>query len=230
MTKIVWLSHVLNEKTPVYGGGRAFLTEPVKSLAKGDACNTALWHLPNHVGTHVDAPRHFFARGRTIDSYEPKFWSFERVNVVGVALGEAEILIGPERVLPFLAEDADLLLIKTDFGRYRSKTAYRAANPGLSPDLARELRVQYPNLRAVGIDFISVSSWLDRDAGRAAHRAFLDPDAPGAPIILIEDMDLSPLTGAMRIRQVIVLPLRVQEADGAPCTVVAEVAEAGEGE
>jgi len=67
------------------------------------------------------------------------------------------------------------------------------------------------------MDLISVTSREHREEGRAAHRAFLDPAGEGNPVLLIEDMALAHVRGALRA--VCVSPLRVRDADGGPCTV-----------
>lgn len=223
--RFVWLSYPLNEGTPVYGGRQGLVIKLLQSITQGDDCNTASWHFPNHLGTHVDAPRHFFQAGDSVDVYQPAFWIFERVSLVGVELKAMPLLIGPEHIIPFLQGEPDIILIKTGMGQYREQKVYWEANPGLSLDLGGELRARFPSLRAVGIDFISISSWQNRAAGREAHRAFLDPAVPGKPIILIEDMDFSLLNNNTRIQKVIALPLRVENGDGAPCSVIAEVAQ-----
>ena len=50
--------------------------------------------------------------------------------------------------------------------------------------------------------------------GHAAHKAFL-----GSDILIFEDLALSNITG--KIKQVIALPLRLNNCDGAPCSILA---------
>ena len=69
------------------------------------------------------------------------------------------------------------------------------------------------------MDLISVSSYSNREEGRKAHHAFLNPEV-GEPILLIEDMKLDLDTS---FTKVIVSPLRIEKADGVPVTVFAEI-------
>jgi len=69
------------------------------------------------------------------------------------------------------------------------------------------------SIKAVGIDFISISNLNNRALGKEAHIAFL-----GNNVLLIEDMKLSCVHS--NLKTVIVLPLQVEGADGAPCTVI----------
>jgi hypothetical protein len=67
------------------------------------------------------------------------------------------------------------------------------------------------------MDMISVTARAHRPEGRLAHRAFLDPEGPGSPVLLIEDMALA--QAPIDVRAVLVSPIRVRESDGGPCTV-----------
>lgn len=212
----VRLSHELDEWTPAYGGGRGLEVVRSTSIAKGDTANTLLLTLPNHLGTHVDTPAHFFEDGAGLSDYQPDDWLFTRPILVDVDTPSGE-LIGPEALAEEVPGDADLLLLRTGHGLARHTEAYWREGPGLAPDLGFWLRAERPSIRAVGMDLISVTSRLDRESGRAAHRAFLDPKGQGEPIRLIEDMRL--VDCPERVAVVIVAPLALRVADGAPVTV-----------
>lgn len=223
MSKWIYLSYSLSLDTPVYGGGDSLKIHQEKSIETGDSCNSATWCLPNHLGTHVDAPRHFYDRGKTIDEYPADFWVFCHIVVIYLQLDSTISIISSNDILPFINKEADFVLIKTGMHTYRDHDAYWEYNPGLSPDIGYELRKRYPSVRALGIDSISVSSWKNRELGRQAHRAFLNPEKNGNPILLIEDMDLSRITPSTKIEKLFIFPLRVESADASPCTVIAEV-------
>lgn len=220
---MIFLSHSLDDQTPGYGGQTGFRMDAVRSIAGGDTANTKTFTLSNHIGTHIDAPLHFFADAPGILAYDADWWTFGQVclaDVQGVGSGE---LVEPRHLEGAdLRPDTDLVLIRTGWEAVRhsddpvERTRYGAAGPGLSAELADWLR-QRTSVRAVGVDFASVSSFLRRLDGRAAHRAFLDPTQP---ILLVEDMSLRSLKASPR--SVVVAPLRVEGADGAPVTVFAE--------
>jgi kynurenine formamidase len=177
--------------------------------------------MPCHAGTHVDLPLHFFDRGPGLEAFPAEAWCFSPVGLLDLEdrplppVLDGRILEG----VP-LPEDLELLLLRTGSGRLRGQRAYWEAGPVIHPDLAGILRQAFPRLRALGLDTLSLSSWTDRPTGREAHRAFLDP---ARPILLVEDMDLGSLRPEEPLRRVIVAPLRIQGADGVPCTVFAEV-------
>ena len=208
--KALFLSHVMNDTTPLYGGKGSIAIRSERSIARGDSCNTMRISFPNHAGTHIDAPRHCIRNGRSITDFRPQEWIFDTIALLKLPACPPGYLISPDDI--GRVRDCDLLLIKTGFEKYRAKPVYWRDSPGLHPSLARFLRRECPSLRAVGIDFISVSNRNKRIIGRKAHRAFLN-----ASLVLIEDMRLRQLTA--RPDAVIVAPVLIEKADGAPCCV-----------
>ena len=51
----------------VYAGNPEIQFTPQQSIAKGDGANVTALSFGSHTGTHVDAPKHFFDDGRTVD-------------------------------------------------------------------------------------------------------------------------------------------------------------------
>lgn len=211
MNKIIFLSHIINEWTPLYGGEKSITVKKVKSIEKGDSCNKTYWSFPAHTGTHIDAPRHFLDKGRTISNLMPRDLFFKKICLIEVKNTKPGDIIN-EKDLSYI-KDCELLFIKTGFEKHRNKALYWKNSPALDDKLAGWLRKICPSLRALGIDFISISSLKDRKLGRKAHKAFL-----GDNILLIEDMKLSSLKGSPD--SVIIAPLILEEADAAPCTVL----------
>jgi len=221
MNSWIWLSHTLNETTPAYGGGRGLEITPDKQISQGDSCNTVQLTMPNHIGTHVDAPNHFVDQGKTVDQYTPQQWIFSKpllidVPTVGTTIIDIDAI---EHALgDTFVEDADLVLIRTGMEEYRRDARYWSQYPGFSPDLCRWLKQMFPSFSAIGIDTISISSTAYRDIGREAHQAFL-----GDGIRIIEDMALPQCIDATSLAKVIVMPMRCDGGDGAPVTVMGEL-------
>lgn len=217
----IFLSHILNSESPSYGGGHGFTEQKDKQMDQGDSCNTSNWALSNHMGTHLDFPRHFSARGKTLDDYDPEFFIFTQVFILDISPADPGLIITPDHLdLKAAPADTELLIIRTGSGIYRGQDTYSQNNPGFHPHLADYLRENLPSLRVLGFDSISLSSFANRDLGRQAHREFLDNDKP---ILPLEDMNLEQINGSTNIEMAIIAPLRVSAADGAPCTVLAEV-------
>lgn len=213
----IWLNHPLDLNTPVYGGGQGLGIHSQTSISSGDTANTSQWEFPNHIGTHLDAPYHFFEEGLKLSDYPPEYWIFSQPLLLDTPTDDG-YLITPDDIANQLTTKPDLLMLRTGYERYRREERYWQRNPGLSPELGQWLRENHPSVRVVGFDCISITSRLHREAGRAAHRAFLDPEGPGNPVPLIEDMALAEVLWPLR--QIIVAPLPIAGADGGPCTVL----------
>ena len=216
----IWLSHVLDSSTPLYGGAKDIRILQEKSILNGDSCNTSMLSFSSHSGTHVDAPLHFVDKGKGVDQYAPDEWYFESIRLLFLKVSPGQIIDMKDLALPGSDEDGttDMLLLCTDFGANRDREIYWRSGPGLSPELAVMLKKVFPRLRALGMNFISVSSLHDREKGRAAHRAFLN-----LGIRLFEDMNLCDLNPDIRLKNVTALPLRFKAADGAPCSIIGEI-------
>jgi kynurenine formamidase len=70
------------------------------------------------------------------------------------------------------------------------------------------------------VDFISISSLMNRDDGRTANRSFRERD-----FLVFEDMSLRHLDQPELLIQVIALPLRFVGGDGAPCSILGWVSD-----
>ena len=164
-----------------------------------------------HTGIHMDAPRHFFAKGKSID--EMPF----------------DTTIGPARVI----EIADAVSIKENEIRqhnirkgerilFKTRNSQRCwQDDNFVRDfvyLTREAARYLANtgVRLVGIDYLSVGSPLDPDTTSPdTHQLLL-----GAEIWLIEGLNLSPVsTGNYNL---VCLPLKLIQTDGSPVRVILE--------
>lgn len=212
LSKVVLLSHQLNERTPLYAGDGRIRLKKANSIRKGNSCNTMYWSFCNHTGTHIDAPSHFIEGAKSISDLKAKDFIFSRIGLVSFKKIKPGYVVTKDDLTS--VRDCQLLFLCTGFEDYRSKPDYWKDSVALSPGLAGWLKKKCPSLRALGIDSISISGLSDRESGRQAHRDFL-----GRGIFLIEDMKLSALRGKPDL--VIVAPLIVEKADGSPCTVLA---------
>ncbi|MFC1621041.1 cyclase family protein [Candidatus Omnitrophota bacterium] len=212
------LSYPLSIDTYNYGGSRPFAVKAKRSLLKGDSCNTFILNVPNHLGTHIDCPNHFYARGKKLCQYGIEDFIFSR-PVVLECKKSANGLVDENDIKRAFKKlkKADLLLLRTGFHKYKRKSLYGTRNPGISPGAAKFIRARLKNIRCIGIDSISVSPYKNRELGRETHEIFLKAGPKGDPVCLIEDMDLSEnLNG---LKEVFVSPLFIEDVDSAPCTV-----------
>ncbi len=216
------LSYPLNVNTPVYGDSFPFQIKPEKQISQNDSCNTAIVSFLNHTGTHIDTPKHFNNKGKAVGEYGIEEFIFDFPYVLE-CLVESNELIMPDifQENRDYLKKCDLLLIRTGFSQYREKKKYKFSNPVIFPDAARLIRSDYENIRAIGIDTISISSCHHRKLGAETHKIFFCNEGyKGSPILLIEDMNLS--ENLESLKKVFAIPLVVEGVDSMPCTVIGE--------
>jgi len=218
------LSHTLDSEIPTYKRADGFSSKPGMSMSKGDFANTNYFTMMNHVGTHIEAPHHFLNNMKTIDSFDISAFVFEKPTLIDIPKGDAELI---DRSDLMKARDKisgkDIILIRTGFGDLQSndRQRYEFSGPGFSAEAAGYLQ-EFRDLRALGIDFISLNSPKFEEDGYRAHRILLSKEVRSG-FFIIEDMDLR--QDFKSLKRLIVAPLYVKGFDSVPCTVIAETLE-----
>ena len=203
-----YLSHFIEESTPVYGGLKNTISiNQSSSIEKGATANSMKISFPNHIGTHIDFPFHFSNDGKNCSDYPASFWILNKVGFLDCSIEEV-----PDKI-SFLNKNIEFLILKTGFGRNRGKEIYWSTQPVVPANFASLLRNRFPKLRIFGFDLISLTSKLDRAEGKRAHLEFLLKQ----DILILEDMKLDHLSAAPM--KVIISPLQIDGADGVPCNV-----------
>jgi len=222
MSKLLYLSYFIDKNTPTYGNRNKIEIMKKSSIQNGDIANDSCIKTTVHIGTHLDMPYHFFEQGQTIEDFEINYFYFKNVLFFEI---HPNSLVIKEELIQELEKTTDkekyeFLIVKTGICYKRNKEDFWKKNYGFDPSVADYIRSNFPNIRVMGFDSISVSSFAYRMIGREAHKAFLNPQKP---ILLLEDMDLTQLNQNRVPSQVTVVPLRIAKCDGLPCTVMAEV-------
>ncbi|WP_223639404.1 cyclase family protein [Corallococcus sp. EGB] len=178
---------------------------PYLAMAKGDAANVSHLSLGVHSGTHVDAPVHFIAGGMGVDAL-PIDRLLGDVRVLELSSGPA---ITADALRVHAPRQGERLLLKTRNSSHRWDTS--AFQPGftyLSSGGARYL--VDVGVRTVGIDYLSIAGM---DEGVETHRLLLD-----AGVCIIEGLDLTRVEPGDW--EMVCLPLRLKDGDGAPARVL----------
>jgi arylformamidase len=177
-----------------------------KAISRGDSANVSMLSLGAHTGTHMDAPRHFLEGGPGMDKLP-----------LEAVIGPARVIairdrasIGARELRTHRIRRGERIIFKT-YG-----AAARWRKPGFSPDYvyvtneaARFLADR--GVRMVGVDYLSVGGF--KKDSHETHRTLL-----GANIWIVEGLDLSRVPPGRY--DLIALPLRILDADGAPARVV----------
>lgn len=175
-------------------------------IANGDPCNLSQFCSSAHIGTHMDAPRHFLAGGH------------------GMETMPIDAVIGPARVIAI--EDPGLIRVK-ELERHQLRSGERILFKTRNSEhhwktndfqeqfvhIPHETAVYLANLkvRTVGVDYLSVGGYETDSA--ETHQALL-----GAGIWLIEGLNLTHVEPGDY--ELVCLPLKLSGSDGAPARAV----------
>lgn len=182
-----------------------------------DGVNVQQYGAPTHVGTHVDAPRHFVPDGATIDEYPlDKFagsgivLDLERESADEIPLSAVEAAaaeVGGIRA-------GDIVFMRTGWGRrFEDHEAYRRY-PWLAADVADWLLERDVSL--LGVDTISPDrprAMRPDDWDAYPHHRTLLP----ADVLIMEHLDLEAVAG--KRLEIVAFPLKLRGGDGAPVRV-----------
>lgn len=193
-------------------GDPEFHIERTQDQLKGDTATVSHLSMGAHTGTHMDAPLHFLKDGISIDQlpleavigHARVIQIQDRVSIRRAELEQHEIE-ARGRVL-FKTANSDHLWGKDEFDEDFIFIAHDAAEY-----LAER------GVRTVGVDYLSVGGF--RQDAVETHETLL-----GAGIWVVEGLDLSGIEAGLY--EMICLPLKLIDAEGAPARAVLRSIEA----
>jgi len=190
----------------VYPGNPETRIEPQQAISKGAGANVSSITFGSHTGTHVDAAKHFFDDGETVD----------RIPIEKF-IGTAVLLVFPDDLMSVGAADLakqnigshKRVLLRTRNSSFIRSPQFAADYTFLAPDGARYLVDR--GVELVGIDYLSIEQF--HSGHHRTHITLLEHK-----VVIVEGLDLSvPPPG---VYQLICLPLRLVGLDGAPARAV----------
>ena len=174
---------------------------------------TRVLQMCDHTGTHVDAPRHFYPDGKTIDQMPPEAFAGTAIclDFSGDAFDSGNL--GTERFARGLA-DSGLALQPGDILLLKILRDDRDVYNGLDDALSRELVAR--RIKALGVDRGTPDFGGNRQ--RPAHVHLL-----GAEIVIIESLaNLDRVAGTRFMYYG--MPLKIRGGTGSPIRPVAVLA------
>lgn len=210
---LIDMTHTITPEIPVFPG------DPAPVLAKGrtltaDGCRTTLLSLCSHTGTHMDAPSHLLRDGRNLDEMPMSQFS-GRATTLDVSD------LGPVITADFLRAHhddiycADYVLFYTGWeNRWGTESFLEDTFP--VPDEEAAHYLVSCGLKGVGTDALSI----DRLAGpQTVHTVLMKADA-----VILENLCLEKVRDRKDFL-FFALPMKFQNADGAPIRAFAELRE-----
>ncbi|MBM4429722.1 MAG: cyclase family protein [Chloroflexi bacterium] len=207
MADIVDISLPLRPNMPIWPGSVGLRLTRTSRLEAGDSANVSRLDCDVHVGTHVDAPWHFWQDGATVEQLP-----------LDVLIGPATVAYLPQVDVITAGDLADLalppgterLLLRTRNSELwmAGVTEFREDYVALTADAARWVVDQH--MRLIGVDYLSVQRYQD---GPTVHQILL-----GAEVVIIEGLNLSGVESGEY--ELICLPLKILGAEGAPARAI----------
>ena len=198
------LTHPLSDETPVYPGDPPVRVSPAATHAT-DGYRVTDLRVNSHAGTHVDAPAHLLAEGRTLDDYPVERFASDARVVDCTSLDAGDAI----RAADLPDADCDTLLLHTGWDDHWGTSEYDD-HPHLSRDAAR-----WCADRGYDVGFDTAGPDPTGAESFPAHRILLRADC-----LLLENLTgLDALPERVRLTA---LPLALVGGDGAPVRAVAE--------
>ena len=241
------LTRTLGEGMPVWPGDPLFQARLFAAL-DCDGFQGTRYAFGSHTGTHLDAPRHYFSDGETLDALPLDYF------LLPAAAIELAPFLAPSKEGPALISD-DLIdrfapvferfpavLLRTGWGARWEKSDFFSDFPSLT--LAAAERLCDFDLKLLGVETPSLSAPslaletgtnadLDAQDDAACHRTLLGRTPP---ILLLESLagleQLDAITAddlgngsfsfADKTYTLVCFPLKIANADGCPVRAVVE--------
>jgi len=178
--KIIDISISVNNRISLWPGNQGLKLKRISDMKKGQAYNETSIDMNVHIGTHIDAPRHFIFSGKTIDqmaldafigttfvAYLPKVKTISSADLEKVRI--------PKSVKRILFKTSNSLLWEKRVSKFEKEYV------GITPDAAMWLSKR--NFKLVGVDYLSVAKF---DEAPEVHKILLKKG-----IALLEGINLS---------------------------------------
>ncbi len=197
------ISVVLGAGAITYPGDTPYQRSVLSSIEEGADYELARLEMSAHAGTHLDAPAHFEAGGRRIDSYAARELIFP-AHVVDVA---DPVAVRGAAIAGLAVEAGDAVLFRTENSRSGrcSNAVFTERYTYVTAEAIAALTRRGAGL--VGIDYLSVDP-PDDDSYPAHHAAL------GAGLLVLEGIDLGAVAPGRYT--LLCLPLRIAGGDAAP--------------
>lgn len=225
----LFLSHPLDPEALAWPGEPVIQVKQCTDVSDECPFCSFISQVPNHCGTHMDAPRHFVKDGLSINELSMDYFCHENVALLDIPKGEAQG-VTREDLKPFadILSRVSFAMIRTGFEKYRTEAplTYQNEGPYIAPSAGRYLSEEFPTLKSIGMDFLAIGSPSSKvpegELPPDCHRNILGYYT-GKFVTAIEDMHLSDIPAGKKILRIFNAPLRIKGLDSSQVTCIAEI-------
>jgi kynurenine formamidase len=228
--EIIDLSHTLEPTIP-HWPAENYMPLRLDTIAtiERDGVFSMTYHIPEHYGTHVDAPNHFVAGQIPVDEILPQnlLGPMVVIDIVKAASEDPDYVLETADLTRWeniygAIPDGALVFLNTGWGkRWDDPEAYRNMDesgvmhfPAYGQSAARFL-VDQRHVKAIGIDNLSIDPGISKDF--AVHKI-----VNGAGVYALENvanLDKAPARGAFAV----VAPIKLKGGTGGQARIFAIV-------
>jgi len=194
---------------PVFPGDEQYRLEWKERIEEGADFSTSFLTLSSHAGTHLDAPSHIIASGKTVNTYALQRFILPARVVLAEEDERGCILASSLAGSSLNPGEAVLFKTRNSSCRLMHSPLFSEVYAFLSPEAACLCAAMGASL--VGIDYLSVDLYGDNSA--PVHRYLLEKD-----ILILEGIDLESVDpGGYYL---LCLPLKAEGSEAAPVRAV----------
>jgi len=202
------ISLTISPDLPIWPGDPHLELELFESMDKGALYNATRISSGVHLGTHIDAPRHFLKDGRTVEQIP-----------LEVLTGPCYVVQLPDGIEAITSEVLERTEVTSEMKRIlfgtrnshlwvKGETKFQTDFVAITEDGAEWLVER--GVQLVGVDYLSVAPYTETIP---THMVLLK-----AGVVLVEGLNLS---NVMRgFYDLYCLPLKIAGSDGAPARVI----------
>ena len=202
MTRIHDVSVSVRTGGLVYPGNPEIHIELQQAISRGSGANVSQVSFGSHTGTHVDASKHFFDDGQTVDQIP-----LDRLigPAILIAFDDSVMSVGAADLAKHDIGDHKRVLIKTRNSSFLDQPEFHKDYTFLAPDGAEYLVSK--GVELVGVDYLSIEQF--HSGHHRTHRTLLEKS-----VVIVEGLSLRDV--APGEYDFVCLPLKLEGLDGAP--------------
>lgn len=198
------ISWPISEDMTAYKDKKTVAITQTKTIAEHHV-NETLIALSSHTGTHIDAPSHFIAGGRTTSELDPLSCTG---HAIVVDMTHVTNSITKKDIEHITDLNDRIVLFKTNNSFCDANAPFDPNFIYIAADAAAYLVQQ--KIKAVGIDYLGIER---NQSGHPTHQAFMQQN-----IAIIEGLRLQEVSAGNYFLWC--LPIKMQRLDGAPARAI----------
>lgn len=188
--------------------------QAIAKTVENDGWNASTLHIYSHAGTHMDAPFHFEVSDERIDEMSAnRFVSDAWVVQIEITQSQQLITVADFSSIENRIREGDSIILKTGWHHFLGTDKYRNELPRISEETAKWLVDKRVNMLAV--EPCSVADVNNLPEVTLIHQILL-----GGDVIIVEGLCNTEQLTDEKV-QLIALPLKIKDGDGAPARVIA---------